>query len=343
MLNTGAGFATTGLNQPVVFSKNYLLIDARTGVEIVGAGENEKRPIASLTKIMTAVLTISEVKNLKNVAVATNYSTNAGESEIYLEPGEKIKIENLLYALMLRSANDAALALAESVSGNESLFVALMNKKAREIGALNTSFKNPHGLDEPGHYSTAADIGKIALYAMSFPEFRKIVSTKEATITWENRPRIFKAYNHNKLLFRLPFVKGIKTGYTRKAGHCLVTYAEKNGKKLICVVLNEPSAAQCYEDTVKLLNYGFSVIRPVTVVQKGEKLKKPVFYKGKKYQLVPYVSVTAELPANAKRSEFSFDFVPYFKSGQKSLYGVLKVFYKGKLIALSTADAFQVR
>lgn len=316
-------------------------MDFSSGTVLAAKGENESRPIASLTKIMTALLTISEVKKLETTVVATKNSVDAGESEIYLEPGEKLYLRELIFALMLKSANDAALAIAESVSGRKEIFTALMNNKALEIGASNTSFMNPHGLDESGHYSTAYDIALIAREALAYPTFRDVVSTREMLIRWLNKDKTFKAYNHNKLISKYPFVKGIKTGYTRKSGHCLATFAEKDGKALICVVLNAPSAKDCYVDTLKLLDYGFRSLVKTKVLEKGRILEK-IRIKNKTFNIVPYADLSIYLPFG-DRSSLSYKFIPTINKSHSNLYGFLKVYYKGRLVGVSTADAVEIK
>lgn len=316
-------------------------MEPSSGAVIASKNEHQRRPMASLTKIMTALVTISEVRNLDTTVTATSNSVDAGESEIYLEAGEQVKLEDLLYALMLKSANDAALAIAESVSGRREIFVSLMNLKAKKIGAYNTNFKNPHGLDEKDHFSTAYDLALITRYALSHPIFRKVVSTKETTITWINEKKTFKAYNHNKLLFRYPFVKGVKTGYTRKAGHCLATYAEKDGKRLICIVLNAPSSKDCYDDTLKLLNYGFSVLEKRKIVQKGITVKKLKLKEGT-FKVVPYADVQAVLPKTYPLDLLDFKFVPTFKSDNNRLFGFLKIYLNERLISVGTAEAVKI-
>lgn len=289
---------------------------------------------------MTALVTLSETKNLEATATASEESTNSGGSEIYLEPGEKMRLRELLDALMLRSANDAASALAENISGRREIFIALMNRKAREIGAKNTRFKNPHGLDEEEHYSTAYDLALITRRALSHPVFREIVSTKETTITWLNKNRYFKSINHNKLLHRYPFVKGVKTGYTRKAGHCLVTYAEIGNEKLISVVLNAPSSAACYDDTMKLLNYGFSRLKESKVARKGKSLNEEFIIEGKRYKVVPCADASAVLSSD--KTKVSYKFVPVLE--QKSgFYGYLNIYVNGRLCTVITADAMRIR
>lgn len=189
-------------------------------------------PMASTTKIMTALL-ICEDCNPDEVVIVPDKAINVEGSSIYLKKGEEIDIRDLLYGLMLRSGNDAANALALIHSGSLSVFADRMNERAREIGAADTSFKNPSGLPDEEHYTTARDLCKIACTAMNNALFREIVGTK----SWHGKYRSYA--NKNKTLFNYAGATGIKTGYTLKAGRCLVSSALKSGMEVVCVVLNE--------------------------------------------------------------------------------------------------------
>mgnify|MGYP000201928752 CR=1 FL=1 len=286
---------------------------------------------------MTALIVLQESTTLSTTITASEKAASAGESEIYLEPGDRLSVSSLLYALMLKSANDAAIALAEGIAGRTDVFVALMNKKAREIGAIDTSFKNPHGLDQTGHYSTAYDIALISRYALSYPFFRHLVSTREATITWQNSSRIFKAYNHNKLLFKNKNVKGIKTGFTFKADHCLASYAEKDGKRLLAVVLNAQSPYACYDDSLKLLEYGFKSLRPIKIVTENMPVPEEKLLNAARLSIKAAGDFTVFLPENFNPSLLNYSFVEIERGSQKST-GVLKVFYDGRLIGITRAE-----
>jgi D-alanyl-D-alanine carboxypeptidase len=323
-----------------ITATSYILIDARTGIVIAEKNADEERPIASLTKIMTSLIALSEARNLNTTITATYDCSNAGESEIYIEPGDKFKFRELLCAVMLKSANDAADLVAQAVGGRKEVFLGIMNRKAKELELKHTHFANPHGLDSKNHFSSARDIAVIAMTAMAYPEFRKIVATKEATVTWLNKPRYFKLRNHNKLLHKYPFIRGIKTGYTRRAGHCLATYADFGDIKLIAVVLNSKSPQDCYSDSLKLVNYGKSRLKRVKIASRNETL--PVIYTSgeNKYKVKAYSDIFAVLPVDeGYRARLSFEFIPTMTTSGKNLYGILKVFYSGKLIAVSTGDA----
>ena len=203
-------------------------------------------PMASTTKIATAITVLEDCQNIKEAFGIPSEAVGIEGSSVYLQVGEMYTAEDLLYGLMLRSGNDCAEALAYQVGGSIDGFTAKMNRTAQKAGALHTNFRNPHGLPCDGHYTTARDLSLITAYALENPSFREIVSTKYY------EPRNWK--NKNKLLFQYDGAIGVKTGYTKEAGRCLVSAAEKNGMELVCTVLNSP---QMYERSIQLLNDAF--------------------------------------------------------------------------------------
>lgn len=215
---------------------------------------HEKLPMASTTKIMTTLVAIESGRLQETVKVSRKASYTEGSS-IYLREGEKHTVIDLLYAIMLRSGNDAAVAVAEHIGGSVEGFAALMNRKAEEIGAKDTHFANPHGLDAEGHYTTAHDLALITAYALKNPIFAEIVSSKKKTIEGppnENWDRVM--INKNKMLWQFDGGDGVKTGFTKKAGRCLVSSATRNGMQLVCVVLN---CGPMWDESAALLEYGF--------------------------------------------------------------------------------------
>lgn len=244
-----------------------ILIDARTGRILYSKNEHRRMSPASLTKIMTALLVL-EAGNLDQKTRISEHAAEIGESSIWLETGEILSRRELLYALMLNSANDAAVALAESVSSSERLFVEMMNKKARQLGLRDTHFSNPHGLEDPAHYTSAYDLAFLSRKAMVNPLFQKIVSTHAMTIPWKGHPWNRYLLNKNRLLYRYPGAIGVKTGYTKKAGNCLVGAAQRGSLKLIAVVLNSP---RVYDDAAELLDYGFSHYKGVLLSKASQK------------------------------------------------------------------------
>src|SRR3989304_5644564 len=268
---------------PAFSSPSAILMDAKNGLILAEKSAYEKRPIASTTKIMTAILAMQR-KSLDDTATVSPEAADAGGSELALSPGEQRTIEELLYGLMLRSANDASIVLAEEVGESTSNFVNLMNEEAEKIGAKKTHFVNPHGLYDPNHYSTAYDLALIARYGLKNPLFAQIVSTKERAISWPGSPTPVVIENRNKLLRQYPYAIGIKTGYVKESGYCLVGAAAKNGVQLITVILGAPSSKVTYEDTIKLLEYGFNNFKSQKVVEKGrvyQKVELPMLAKEK--------------------------------------------------------------
>lgn len=199
--------------------------------------ENQKLPMASTTKIMTAITVLENCKNLDEKFEVSKKAIGVSGTSLYLKEGDCYSVRDLLYALMLISGNDASVALAERVAGSTSEFVTMMNNLAQKIGAKNTHFANTHGLDADGHYTTACDLALITSYALENETFAEIVSTKNHKISNGNgQNRYLK--NKNKLLFTLDGCIGVKTGFTDDAGRCLVSAIERNGLRLVCVVLN---------------------------------------------------------------------------------------------------------
>lgn len=245
-------------------AKAYLLMDPQTGRVLVEKNSDEKRAMASTTKIMTAILAL-ENGNLNSIVKVSPKAASVGGSSFWLKAGDEIPLEDMLYGLLLPSGNDAAVAIAENIAETVENFVALMNYKALDIGAYNTQFKNPHGLDEPGHYTTARDLAKIAQYAWSNSKFREIVQTKEKNIQRENFTR--NVYNTNRLLWSFEGANGIKTGYTGKAGRCLVAAAKQHDLQLISVVLG---ARDRFDSSSLLLSYGFKNYKRQLLIKKGQ-------------------------------------------------------------------------
>lgn len=244
-----------------------ILIDANSGHVIYELNAHESLAPASTTKILTALVTLEEVEDLsKTVTLPANF-LNVGESGVYLEPGETQTIEDLLYALMLRSANDAGQALGIGVAGSEEAFVELMNSRTQELGLKDSHWANPHGLDAEDHYTSAHDLAMITKQAMTIPKFNELIVTESWTMPWESNDYDRTLYNHNQLLDLYEGADGVKTGYTSKSGSCLVGSATRDGLRLIGVVLN---CDEHYEEMCKLLDYGFASYESVRVGKKGD-------------------------------------------------------------------------
>ena len=232
---------------PSVYAQSAIVMEADTGMILYAKDMEAKHYPASITKIMTAVVALETCSMDQTYTVTA--SDMAEGSSMYLQEGEILTIQELLYGLMLHSGNDAAVALAIYCGGTVEGFAQLMNDKARVLGMRNTHFENPHGLDAPDHYSTAKDLAILAAYAMENPIFHKTVSTKNITVG----QRYLR--NHNKLLWQVDGADGVKTGYTRAAGRILVSSAARDGRRLIAVTIHAPDD---WNDHTALLNRGFA-------------------------------------------------------------------------------------
>ncbi len=216
---------------------------------------DKKRPMASTTKIATAITVIDNVADLDKKVKVPDQAVGVEGSSIYLAKDEELTVRDLLYGLMLQSGNDCAVALAVTTAGSVPKFAELMNATAAKAGAENTNFVNPHGLHDDNHYTTARDLGKIAAYAMKNETFRKIVSTKRYTAPWKDHDYDRVILNKNKILSTYEGGDGVKTGYTKKAGRCLVASATRDGMNVISVVLN---CGPMFEDCRELMDEAFS-------------------------------------------------------------------------------------
>ncbi|RUS48130.1 D-alanyl-D-alanine carboxypeptidase family protein [Cohnella sp. AR92] len=242
------------------------LVDVTSGRRLSEENGDREMRIASLTKIMTAIVAI-ENGRLEDVVTVSPGAAGKEGSSLYLKAGEKIKLGNLLYGLMLRSGNDAATAIAEHVGGSLDGFVYLMNRKAEELGLAHSHFANPSGLDQEGHYSSANDLARLTAYALHDKTFSSIVSTKVKTAPNPHDKWEYKWVNKNKMLFQYDGADGVKTGYTKKALRCLVSSATRNGQQLVAVTLNDRND---WMDHRRMLDYGFSAYPLQTVIKKGE-------------------------------------------------------------------------
>ena len=252
-----------GQAKPDVSAHNAILIEQSTGRVLYEKDSHDKESIASITKVMTAIIAIQSGK-MEEKAVASRKAIYTEGSSIYLEQGEKMLIEDLVYGLMLRSGNDAAIAISEHIGGSEEGFVYLMNQKARWLGMTNTSFDNPHGLDSDKHYSTAYDMALLMRYAMQDETFQKI----SGTTSYRSENRTYSWQNKNKLLTQLyENSTGGKTGYTKKTGRTLISTASKNGMDLIAVTLNGPDD---WNDHISMFEWGFENYDMKSIANKGE-------------------------------------------------------------------------
>ena len=240
---------------PDCSASSAILYCPASGSVLFQKNADERRPIASTTKIMTALTVLRKGGDLDRPFVIPPEACGIEGTSVYLQPGETLSVRDLLYALLLASANDAATALALCCSGSIPAFADEMNRIAEQIGLEHTHFVNPHGLDHPEHYSTASDLALLVSAAFEDVVFREIVSTRRYSIPAPDGGRRV-LLNHNKLLTRYPDCVGVKTGFTKKSGRCLVSAAERDGILLIFVTLNDPND---WNDHAALLDYGFSL------------------------------------------------------------------------------------
>lgn len=286
-----------GLQAPVIDAASAVLVDRDSGQSLFSLNAGAKRPVASLTKIMTAYLVLSRTSPTDLVTVSENAASGrvVGISGLGLLVGERIQVRQLLYALLLQSANDAAVALAEHVGGTVEGFVEVMNRTAARLGMSRTHFASPNGLDDAG-YSTARDMARLTLAAYRLPGFADIVATRLHVIPApEGEPRIIQ--NRNALLWLYPGALGVKTGFTSAAGFCMVATADRQDERLLAVVLGEPGEA--FSDAAALLNYGFAAFERRTIIQAQEALGS-VQIDGREVAVAAAAGLRALVPVQAE-------------------------------------------
>lgn len=250
-----------GAEAPDISAASAVLLDADSGRILYARDENTPRAIASTTKLMTAMVASEYLDDLQQEITIRKEWTGIEGTSLYLEPGEKLTAETLLYGLLLHSGNDAAVALAGACAGDPETFVDWMNRRAKDLGMTGTHFTDPNGLGGTEHYSTALDMARLGAACLDDPVVSKIAATRSIHIGG----RSFT--NHNKLLWQYPDCTGMKTGYTRQAGRTLVSSAERNGQRLVCVTLND---GDDWRDHAALLDYGFSHFPKRTLVRRGQ-------------------------------------------------------------------------
>lgn len=316
------------------------LIDVTSGRLLYSKRGDERMRIASLTKIMTAIVAI-ERGDLKDSVKVTKNSFAKEGSSLFLKLGEEMSLENLLYGLMLRSGNDAASAIAEHVGGSEEGFVLMMNEKATALGLSNSHFMNPHGLDHDEHYSSANDLAKLTAYALKNPTFKEIVKTPVKKAPNPNEKWDYKWDNKNKMLRFYEGADGVKTGYTKKAFRCLVSSATRNGQQIAAVTLND---GDDWNDHSNMLDYGFDNFPLHQIAAKGQKLQgySLVTGTGFSYALAQgeeeriYKKLVLEKPRNPDLSFGLRGFVEISLDGKK--IGQVPVFVEGSRLP---EDTFQ--
>lgn len=321
-------------NPPNIVAKSAIVIDAATGKILYSRNAEEKRYPASTTKIMSAIVAL-EHSNLDDIVTASKNAASTEGSTLWLTEGEKLKMLDLLYGIMLVSGNDATVAVAEHISGSVEKFAQLMTEKAHAIGANDTHFTNSSGLPDPNHFTTAHDLARITAYGYKKPLFTEIVSTKNKVIPWAGKDFGRDLYNENRMLWLYEGGNGVKTGYTDAAGRCLVSGAKRNGIQLITVVLDSDTM---WDDSIALLDFGFAQVKPETIVNENDILKTIRVTNGKSdaVKLIAGTNLVVPISGNDKE-EFSTVIdtpnkveAPVMK-GQK--LGEAKIFYQKTEIA----------
>ena len=328
---------------PTIAARAWLLLDASSQQVLASHEADVRIEPASLTKIMTAYLTFSALRDKRlDMNQTINVSTNAwkvdsGSSKMFIEPDTAVRITDLLHGLIVQSGNDAAVTLAEAVAGDQAAFSVLMNRQAAQMGLKNTRFANPHGLPDPNNYSTARDLSVLAWRLITdFPEFYKIYSVKNFTYNKISQP------NRNRLLWLDETVDGMKTGHTQAAGYCLIASAVRpNGggqRRLISIVLGAESDPMRAQESQKLLNWGFMNFQSFKIYSKDQAVLTPVVWKGSKdevrlgFNRDVYVSLprgsTANLKSVVQRTDPLIAPIPQYRQ-----IGTLKVLADGKVIS----------
>lgn len=272
----GADLAPT---PPTIAGKSWLLLDVASGQTLADYNADERIEPASLTKLMTAYVAFSALKQKtvsleQNVPVSTK-AWKAPGSRMFIEPNKPVTVEQLLHGVIVQSGNDASIALAELLGGSEELFAQMMNREAQRLGMKNTSFTNSTGLPDPGHYSTARDLAVLAgALIRDFPDFYRMYSVKEYSYNNIKQP------NRNRLLWSDPTVDGVKTGHTEAAGYCLIASAQRGSRRLISVVLGTSGEGIRAQESQKLLNFGFQFFDAVRLYGKGQAVSELKVWKG---------------------------------------------------------------
>ncbi|AZR74574.1 D-alanyl-D-alanine carboxypeptidase [Anoxybacter fermentans] len=290
----------TGFVNAVEFdipAKSAILIDAKTGQVLYEKEAHKKLPPASITKIMTLLLAMEAIErgeaSLNDMVSISKRAESMGGSQIYLSTRDRLPLKTLLKAITVASANDACVAVAEYLGGTEENFVRMMNKRARELGMVNTHFVNSTGLPAENHYTTAYDISLMARELIKYKEIRKWARIWHETIQLHDGKRSIT--NTNTLIKSYPGIDGLKTGHTSEAGYCLVASVERDGFRLISVVMNTASEQQRNEASARLLDYGFRVFEHKVVVKENETVKDIPIQKGKKQTVDAYTAKSLQV------------------------------------------------
>ncbi len=321
---------------PALAAKAWLLYDFTSAQTITSANEHERVEPASLTKLMTAYLAFSALRQktltLEQVVPVSDRAWKASGSRMFIQPGKAVKVEELLHGMITQSGNDACIALAEAIAGSEDAFVQMMNREAQRLGMKDTNFTNASGLPDPKHYSTAYDLGLLATAVIrDFPNYYPLYALREYRYNNITQP------NRNRLLWLDPNVDGMKTGFTENAGFCLIASARRGTRRLLSVVLGADSDNGRAQESQKLLNYGFQFYDAVKLYGKDQTVSTLEVWKGAENRLKAgflsdfYVSVPRGLADQLKADLVSMQpLVAPIGVGQK--VGSVKVMLQGKLL-----------
>ena len=327
-------FATVDLAKN---SKSAILIESTTGKILYDKNSNEKRSPASMTKMMTLLLATEALENgkikLEDMVHVSKNASSMGGTQIFLEENSEISVETLLKGISVASANDAAVAIGEYIGGTLDNFVSMMNNRCKELGCKNTEFKNPHGLDEEGHLTTAYDMSLIARELVKHESVLKLTSTYEdnISVSGENHWLV----NTNKLIRFYKGIDGLKTGYTDNAGYCLTATMNKNNMRLISVVMGSDTKDNRSSDTIGMLEYGYSMYGSNTVIKKDE-FNGTLHIENAKVRDIKYyldTDINLIVDKNVRDVNYKTD-IELFKVKaplkKNSKVGVLKLYYDNK-------------
>ncbi len=319
---------------PEIRAPAAILVEPATGDIVFSRDAHDRRPIASTTKLMTALITLDRA-SLDDVMTTVPYHGAPAESVAGFSAGEKVTVRDLLRALMVTSANDAAATLATRIGGSQKAFVAMMNRRARELKLTDTHYANPIGLDDARNYSSATDLVKLTLILRQNRFFREITDEGRVTLHSGTHPRTFN--NRNALVREVPYVNGVKTGHTNRAGYLLVGSATRQGVTVASAVLGEPSEAARDRDSLALLRYGLRRYQVVTAVSRGQVLDHvPLRYRGdERVDLVASKAIRRTV-ARGERLQVGTEGVPEELDGpleQGARVGTVVVLHRGKIVA----------
>ncbi|MCP8966945.1 D-alanyl-D-alanine carboxypeptidase family protein [Ectobacillus ponti] len=345
-----AGQAQTAQPNLVDTASSAVLLEQDTGTVLFDKNSNEKLPPASMTKIMTMLLIMEQVEKgklkLTDKVRASEFAASMGGSQIFLEPGEEMTVDEMLKGIAIASGNDASVAMAEHIAGSMEGFVQMMNDKAKDLGLKNTNFKNPTGLPAPDHYSTAYDMAVMGRELMKYPLIRKYTGKYEDYLR-ENTEKKFWLVNTNKLVRFYPGVDGVKTGFTTEARYCLTASAQKNGMRVVGVIMGAPTSKDRNAQMTKLLDYAFSQYATKQLYQKDQQIASIKVSRGKQKEVGLIASGNVSLLL--KRGETAKNITKEIIKDEKvkapiqkgDALGTLVVKNDGKVVAKQTLVASQ--